>query len=201
MTPPPFIDAAARRHYILVCAAIFLLFTTTSTLTLLSVVLSNLRYGQADIGQILAAPIAPVLVSLLLAGRVVERIGALPTMLVGAGLTVAGFVAFEVGISSLAGAIVCRSVIGLGFGLLFSASTIFVRNLLTGPSTTYFFGIFSALVPLPNAFAPSLGEWYLRRFGSDHFFLWLSIPAIIGACVLMVLVSFSRHRRSSCEIY
>jgi len=197
MTSHPFTNDAARRHYILACAAVFLLFTTTSTLTLLSVVLSNLRYGQADIGQILASPIGPVLVSLLVAGRVVQRIGAPSTMLLGAGLTVAGFVAFEVGIASLTGSIICRSIIGLGFGLLFSASTIFVRNLLTGPSTTYFFGIFSALVPLPNAFAPSLGEWYLRHFGTDHFFLWLAIPAIIGAFVLIYLLGQQRRVRTA----
>jgi len=187
MTGNPFRDDTARKNYVLVCVAVFFLFTTTSTLTVLSVVLSNLRYAPADIGYILASPIVPVLVSLLVAGRVVQGIGVLLTMLLGAGLTVAGFVAFEVGISSLAGAVVCRSVIGLGFGLLFSSSTVCVRDLLTGPSTTYFFGIFSALVPLPNAFAPSLGEWYLQHFGIDNFFLWLALPAIIGSLVLMYL--------------
>jgi len=192
MTNSPFRDDAARRNYILVCTAVFLLFTTTSTLTLLSVILSNLQYGQAGIGQILASPIVPVLVSLLMAGHVVQRIGALPTMLLGAGLTVVGFVAFEVGISSFEGAIVCRGVVGLGFGFLFSSSSVFVRNLLTGTSTTYFFGIFSALVPLPNALAPSMGEWYLQHFGTDHFFLWLAIPSVVGLIVLMYLIGQER---------
>jgi len=193
-----FANAVARRNYILACTAVFFLFTTTSTLTLLSAILSIHQYNQAETSHILSSPIFPVIASLLVAGRAIQKVGPLSIMLFGAVLTVTGFIAFDCGIFSFFGSIACRSIIGFGFGFVFSASMVFVRNLLTGPSITYYFGIFSALIPLPNAFAPSLGEWYLRHFGSDSFFYGCQFhqsSVHLFFSILFVMVIWKKRRQ------
>lgn len=165
---------------------------TVSTLAFFSTLLNARGYSEQAIGLILSAPLIPTLVALFGAGAVLRKISCIQLMVIGQGLVILGFLGIDYSLDSPLVVAALRGLIGLGVGFCFSASTIYVRNLLIGPKTIYLFGIFSSMLPLPNAFGPLLAEWYFLNYGESHFFLVMALPAIAALIALCALLKIER---------
>ena len=76
-------SARSRTDFWLFCAAMFLAFLTLSTLAYLSVVLASVGMTEGQIGMVLSSPLAPVILAILLSGRLLQRFSPLSVVLCG----------------------------------------------------------------------------------------------------------------------
>lgn len=175
----------ARLEFWLFSGATFALFTTYSTLALLAVVLKQKHMSEALIGMVLSAPAVPILLTMLLAGTVVARLGALRVAAAGAVVMLLSHMSFELTSGSFAGAVASRVGHGIGYAVFLPAAMIYADGKLTAKHKIYYFGIYASMFPLPNVLGPLLAETYLRHFGINGFFLYTAAPALV--CVALFL--------------
>ncbi|MYN14485.1 MFS transporter [Pusillimonas sp. TS35] len=186
----PFASHKIGKQYVVLCVATFLCFLTSSTLTLLSVILHMRSFSASQIGIVLSSPGVPLLASLLVSGVLSRKFGPLRVMLAGQAITIVSFVLMEWGLAYYESAILLRASIGVGFGLYFTASMIYARQLLNDSTNLlYYFGIFTSMIPLPNALGPFVADVYLDAFGSGGFFAIMSIPCLLGIALLIWLIN------------
>ncbi|MCV2438567.1 MFS transporter [Paucibacter sp. DJ2R-2] len=179
-----FESPSQRRAFVQLCVSTFLLFTTGSTLALLSLVLERNGHSSREIGIVLSSPIAPVIIAILVTGRLLRSLNPLQVAFAGQVLMILSFAGFEWWIRSTVGGAICRAVFGLGFGVYFAASTFVARDMLRGPRTTYLFGLFGSMITLPNAIGPAAAEFVLDHVGLRGYFLWLSVPGLLAVAIL-----------------
>jgi predicted MFS family arabinose efflux permease len=192
LTTSSFIDVRARSDFWLFAAATFSLFTTNSMLALLSVVLKSKGLPAEDIGIVLSAPALPILVTMLLAGPVISRFGTLQVARAGTAIILAAYLSFTFTIDSFAGAIASRVAHGVGYALFMPAAMIYTDGRLALHRKIYYFGIYSSMFPLPNVIGPPLAEAYLRLFGTDRFFWYTALPALLGTVLVYALKPAAR---------
>lgn len=182
-----FKSARARLDFWLFATATFLLFTTNSMLALLSLVMKEKRWSADLIGVVLSSPALPIVLTMLLAGLVITRFGALKVATGGAVVMLVSYLSFELTTDSLAPAVTSRVAHGFGYALFMPAAMIYADAKLTPQHRIYYFGIYASMFPLPNILGPWLAETYLRQFGTEHFFLYTVLPAALGAILLLLL--------------
>src|SRR3989337_1410613 len=90
-----FTNPRAQFDFWLFALATFVLFTTNSMLALLSVVLKKQGLSADLIGIVLAAPAPAILVTMLLAGPIITRFGALQIARTGALIMLMSYLSFE----------------------------------------------------------------------------------------------------------
>lgn len=161
-----------------------------STLAYLAVVLDNLHYSTERIGFVLSSPFLPTLFGTLIVGRLMQSYSAIQIAIAGLLICTISFLLMQYGVHHPLFLTILRGCVGLGFGLFFSSSMLFARNLLQGPNIPYFFGIYVSMLPLPNILGPSLMEIYYDRIGINGLFLILGVPLLTG---LLMLIWIARH--------
>ena len=184
-----FTNPRAQFDFWLFALATFVLFTTNSMLALLSVVLKKQGLSADLIGIVLAAPAPAILVTMLLAGPIITRFGALQIARTGALIMLMSYLSFELTIDSFSGAIASRICHGVGYALFMPAAMIYADGKLRGPHKLYYFGIYASMFPLPNVLGPPLADIYLRDFGIDRFFLFTALPALLGATLVFTVTA------------
>lgn len=187
-----FVDSRAPLRFWALAGATFLAFTTVTATALLAVVLR--LYGLADhqIGVVLAIYGAPVVLGNLLAGPIIARIGVTTVIRLGLAIMLLAYLSFHLTAASFVGACLSRFFQGVGFGLFLPTVMIYAKAQLTPVRMTYYFGIFSAMVPLPNVIGPALAELYLERGDPKFFFLATAIPLLAGALLGSAVVAETR---------
>jgi MFS family permease len=122
----------------------------------------------------------------LVAGDLMGRIGFQRTATTGLVLTIASFISLQLTHAFAIGAICSRLVAGLGFGLFIPAAVLFAKDRVLLDRQIHYTGIFTSSMMLPNFFAPAVGEWYLRVYCVDTYFLTMSLPILLGtvACAI-----------------
>ena len=188
-----FTNHISRQLFSLICLVTFFSSLSLSTLIFLSALLNEQGFSQQAIGSVLSAPLIPALIALFSAGAFLQRISCIQLMIISQALMVLGFIGTEYTLSSTLATLIFRGLIGFGAGLYFSASTIYVRGLLSGPKTVYFFGIYASMFPLPNAFGPIIAQWYFQNHGASGFFLYMALPGLLALLALIAL-HLSRKR-------
>jgi len=182
-----FRDARARWEFAAVCAATFLAFLSGSSLSLLAVVLQQVGHGDGAIGLILSAGMAPFAVAALLAGPLIGRFGSTRPMLAAIVLMLVSHVALEFVLRDATLTLLARILGGVGAGICVPAAMLYAQTRLTERRFVYLFGIFTTMLPLPNAIAPGLAELYLQRVGIQGFFLATAVPALAGLAIAATL--------------
>ena len=187
-----FVDPRARLRFWGLAGATFLAFTTVTATALLAVVLR--LYGLADhqIGVVLAVYGAPVVMGNLLAGPVIARLGVARVIRLALAIMLLAYLSFHVTAASFVGACVSRFLQGVGFGLFLPTAMVYAKAQLTPARMTYYFGIFSAMVPLPNVIGPALADLYLGRGDPGLFFVVTAIPLLAGALLGGAVVGEAR---------
>jgi MFS family permease len=188
-----FQDKRAARDFCILAAATFLCFTTLSQSALLAVVMRAHAVPLHRIGIVLSAYGASVLVFTLIAGPVATKLGNLMTLRLGMALLLASFASYEFSLELFPTAMLSRFVQGAGYGLFMPSAMAYARSKLSEGRLLYFFGIFSAMVPLPNAIGPPLAEAYLNSFGDRWLFFVGAIPAGVGVLLSTTLVDGARQ--------
>lgn len=182
-----FKSARARLDFWLFAIATFLFFTTNSMLALLSLVLKEKNWSADLIGIVLSSPALPILLTMLLAGLVITRFGALQVATGGALVMLLSYLSFELTTGSLASAVISRVIHGFGYALFMPAAMIYADAKLAPQHRIYYFGIYASMFPLPNMLGPWLAETYLRHFGTAQFFLYTALPAALGGVLIFLL--------------
>jgi len=182
-----FKDSRARFDFWLFAAATFAVFTTNSMLALLSVVLKKQGLPADLIGVVLAAPAPSILITMLLAGPIITRFGALQIARAGALIMLMSYLSFELTVDSFYGAMGSRVCHGIGYALFMPAAMIYADSNLTGEHKVYYFGIYASMFPLPNVIGPPLAEAYLRYVGVERLFLFTALPSLLGAILVFSL--------------
>jgi predicted MFS family arabinose efflux permease len=182
-----FKDSRARFDFWLFAAATFAVFTTNSMLALLSVVLKKQGLPADLIGVVLAAPAPSILITMLLAGPIITRFGALQIARAGALIMLMSYLSFELTVDGFYGAMGSRVCHGIGYALFMPAAMIYADSNLTGGHKVYYFGIYASMFPLPNVIGPPLAEAYLRYVGVERLFLFTAIPSLLGAVLVFSL--------------
>lgn len=182
-----FKDPRARFDFWRFAVATFALFTTNSMLALLSVVLKKQGLPPDLIGVVLAAPAPSILITMLLAGPIITRFGALQVARTGALVMLLSYLSFELTVDSFYGAMGSRVCHGIGYALFMPAAMIYADSHLSGEHKVYYFGIYASMFPLPNVVGPPLAEAYLRYVGVEQLFLFTALPALLGAILVFSL--------------
>jgi MFS family permease len=175
-----FRDPRARWEFAAVCAVTFLAFLSGSSLSLLAIVLQRDGHSDGTIGLILGAGMAPYAVSALLAGPLIGRFGSIRPMLAAIALMMLGHVALEFVHTDAWLTFATRIVGGAGAGVCVPAAMLYAQTRLTERRFVYLFGIFTTMLPLPNAVGPALAELYLQHVGVNGFFLATTAPALVA---------------------
>ncbi len=186
--PSAFVDPEAPLRFWGFAAATFLSFTTITATALLAVVLRSHGLGDAEIGIVLAVYGAPVVLGNLLSGPVIARLGTSRVIRGGLFVMLAAYLSFHFTAASFSGATLSRVLQGAGFGLFLPAAMIYAKIQLTPARMTYYFGLYSAMVPLPNVVGPALADLYLRHAGPTYFFIVTALPLVAGALIAGAIV-------------
>jgi MFS family permease len=141
----------------------------------------------AQIGIVLSAYGAAVILFMLIAAPVAARLGNLPTLRLGIVLLLAGHVSYQLTIADYPAAVLSRVLQGAGYGLFMPTAMTFAKSKLTKERFVYLFGIYASMVPLPNAVGPPLAEAYLAAFGEHLFFIAGAAPAVVAALLTLAL--------------
>ena len=178
-----------RREYCVLVAGTFLCFSATSQLAYLSVILKQAGLPEPSIGVISAAWSVAAIVGPVLSGGLIDRYGALRTVIFGWLLILVSFAALQVSFTTTVAATVCRAVAGLGFGIFIPAGVVAVNARVAEQAQVYYLGIFSSMMYIPNLFGPVVAEGFIDHFGPNAYFLVMSIPILAGICVVISFVS------------
>jgi predicted MFS family arabinose efflux permease len=73
-----------------------------------------------------------------------------------------------------------RLVWGMGIGLFLPCSMVYLQSRLNQVRFVYLVTLFSAMVPLAQAIAPTIGEFTLDHFGPQVMFVEGAIPALLA---------------------
>lgn len=191
-----FRDRKAGVEFSLLAIATFLCFTSVSQTALLAVVMKRHDMPLSEIGIVLSAYGAAVVVFMLAAAPIAARLGNLAALRAGMLLLVAGHVSYQFTIVDFPAAVASRLVQGVGYGLFMPTAMTFAKSKLTPDRFVYLFGIYASMVPLPNAIGPPLAEAYLSIFGERLFFIIGAVPAIVAGALTLAL---SEERRPAGE--
>lgn len=182
-----FNGSRARLDFWLLAFGTFCIFTTNSMLALLALVLKQKDWSADLIGLVLSSPAVPILLTMLFAGLVISRFSALRVATAGALIMLGSYLSFEFTTDSLTSGIVSRVLHGFGYALFMPAAMIYADSKLTPKHRVYYFGVYASMFPLPNVVGPWLAEIYLGYFGTDGFFLYTALPALLGASLIFCL--------------
>lgn len=184
-----FSDKRAKTAFWIFSILTFLGFLSTSTLVVLGVILREAGLNNAEIGMVLAAPTIPAICAILFSGVLLMHWRPIALATAGQLLTLLGFASFEVTSIDSNLAAGSRFVVGIGYGIFLTAALVYIRNLLVGSAASYYLGVYSSMIPLPNIVGPAIAERYLESIGRQHFFLWMSIPLVVSVFLLFVMSS------------
>jgi MFS family permease len=182
-----FLDRKAGIEFCILAIATFLCFTSVSQTALLALVMKRHDMPLRDIGIVLSAYGAAVIVFMLAAAPIAARLGNLWTLRLGILFLVAGHLSYQATIADFPAAVASRLVQGVGYGLFMPTAMTFAKGKLTAERFVYLFGIFSSMVPLPNAIGPPLAEAYLSIVGERLFFVVGAAPAIVAGVLTLAL--------------
>ncbi len=190
-----FRDSRAEVEFWVLAAATFLCFTTVSQTALLARVMESDGMPLRQIGIVLSAYGAAVVVFMLAAAPIAARLGNIGTLRIGVALLVLAHLSYELTITSFPAAVLSRLVQGGGYGLFMPTAMTFAKSKLGKERFVYLFGIYASMVPLPNAVGPPLAEAYLAAFGERFFFIVGAVPGLLAAMLILAL----RADRSAAE--
>ena len=193
---PTSILAGDNAHFCFFCASTFLSYVTIQSTSYLSVILSSASMTQRATGIILSSPIIPTLLAIFCAGFLIQRFSALRTAVTGQLICLVSFLSFEWTIPDFTTTLASRALMGFGSGLFFTAALVYATSKLKGPRTTYLFGIFSTMISLPAAFAPTIAEAYFNRYGTKYLFMVLSVPIFFGVIISLLLKADVTNRET-----
>lgn len=183
-----FVSPTDRREYWAIVVGTFLCFSATSQLSYLAVILRQAGLSDPSIGVISAAWSVAAIVGPVLSRSLIDRHGALPTIIFGWFLILISFAALQASYSTAVAAIVCRSVAGLGFGIFIPAGIVAVNARVAEQAQVYYLGIFSSMLYIPSLFGPVVAEMFIDRFGPSAYFLVMSTPILAGICVIIAFI-------------
>ena len=169
-----------ERKFWLFCAMTFVSFVTVSMLSYLSVILSDLGYGSEQLGVLLAFPLVPTLVGMLLCGELSSRFGVLFCVKSGVLLMLGGYLAQAVCISNFEAMLLIRGLHGLGYGIFFPAAMMYAKQIVPKEQLVYYFGIYSCMIPTPNLIGPWIAERLYAVCSIESYFLLTAVPLLIG---------------------
>lgn len=182
-----FRDARARWEFAAVCAATFLAFLSGSAQSLLAIVLQRVGHGDGAIGLILSAGAAPYAVAALFAGPLITRFGSTRPLVAAIVLMAVSHAMLELVCRDAGLTLLCRILGGIGGGIAVPAGMLYAQTRLTDRRFVYWFGIFTTMLPLPNAIGPALAEFYLQHVGTHGFFLVTAVPAVLALGIAVTL--------------
>jgi MFS family permease len=175
-----FVDARAKREFARFGVAVFLVSFLFSHGALLAVVFAHEGHDLHAIGLLLSLFAFPVLLTSFLIGAIAGRIGVVVTTRLAICFLVIGYTSLYFTIDSFYGALASRLVQGVGQGLFLGSVMTYAQSLLSPRRFVYLLGLFSAMSPLAQAFAPPFGAMVFSTLGPRLMFLIAAIPALVG---------------------
>ena len=160
-----FIDAQARREYFFVAASTLFFSTSAAHASLMALAFERSGYDLSTIGSLLASLAGTTVAFTLMSGWIMTRIGALQGMRLAMLATGLGMLSLNWTMDSFTQALASRLLWGVGIGLFLPCSMVYLQSRLNLTRFVYLVTVFSAMVPLAQAIAPSMGEFTLDRFG------------------------------------
>lgn len=186
-----YIDVASKREFWIFTLATFLAFFTNTQAAYLSVLLQRAGLSTHDIGIVLAAYGAGVLVFSFLSGAIANKLGVLLSVRVGLTAIALGYASHEITFGNETGMIVSRFVQGAGFGIFLAPAMSYAKSRLGKQKFIYLFGVYASMVPLPQAFGPALAELYATLYGTNGLFTVGSIPIVLALLLTIPLRSLA----------
>jgi MFS family permease len=176
-----------RRGYFLLLASAFLWGTSTSQLNLLAVVLRQGGISEPAIAFIFSSSTVAVVAATLISGALASRIGAVHTLFIGGLISLAAVIALPFAVGSAPLAALAKAGQGFGFGLFTPAGQLFAKSRAREEDQILAVGRFTAMFLVPTFFAPVLGEWSLRHWGTTAFFVLAMPPLGLGLLLVQRL--------------
>lgn len=175
-----FIDARARTEFVAICIAGLFFSITQNYSTLLAIVFQQSGHSLPRIGLLISVFAIPTVLTALLSGAIVGRIGVMATIRLSMILTIVGLGSLAFTRESFALALVSRIVQGLGVGMLLPSAMNYIQSRLTRERFVYLVAVFSTVIPLATAIAPPIGEWTLTHYGPAVMFGTGVLWCIVG---------------------
>lgn len=187
-----FMDATARREFALISAAALLLSLTSSHASLMAFALQRSGYTLSQIGVLLGSMAITTVLFTLLAGAMVTRFGAVRSAQIAMVASSLGILSLVWTLNNFWGALASRLLWGAGVGLFLPSSMVYLQSRLNTVRFVYLVTVFSAMVPIAQAIAPSIGEFVLDRFGVRAMFIEGAIPSAVGLLLTIPLRPLAR---------
>lgn len=197
-----FVDNAARMRFWLLCACTFLIFLSNSATALFAKVFASSGHEESAVGTVLAIYGISTIVGILISGFAAKRFGVLQTIKTGSILLLFSYLSYALTLDYFYGVIVSRLVQGFAYGLFLAPSMLFAKAQLSKRYLVTLFGVFSGMIPLPNAIGPPIAAWLLEHFGNGVFFFVTAPPMLLGVIGLLLMGSNLRpNARTSSHQY
>ena len=160
-----FIDSIARREYFLVAIATLSFSTSAAHASLMALAFERTGYDLSAIGVLLSSLAVTTMTFTLASGWIMTRIGSLASLRIAMLTTGLGIISLAWTIDSYVAALGSRLIWGIGVGLFLPCSMVYLQSRLNPTRFVYLITVFSAMVPIAQAIAPSIGEFVLTHFG------------------------------------
>jgi MFS family permease len=175
----------------LVLAAALLYGTSLGQLTLLAPVLKETGLAPSAIALVLSAMTLATIPGKICSGWLMDRIGVVRSLWVGAIATVAsiGGLVCAIAVVPFAAilpfAVAMRCLQGASYGVFNSAGMCAVKNYAPADQQLYVVGLFTAMFMACNLWASALGELTLHYFGATVFLLLAALPVLLALGLTM----------------
>lgn len=184
----------AARNFAAVCLSLTLCFVVYSML-IVAVPVYGLQLGASPLvlGAVLSTQYLLPLVLAIPLGGVVSRYGGRATLLVGAGIMVAGLLSMHAWYG-YAGLVTGQLLVGLAHLQMVLAAQTIISNLGTGPRLEQYFGWYATWLSGGQVIGPLLAGALLKSSGTEYVFLVMALFALVSGVVTLRLGGQARER-------
>jgi MFS family permease len=192
-------NAILRGPFLLTTVANFCFFMSFASYFLLPLHIRELGGSEAWIGAVMGTAGLASLAVLPLVGLRIDRMGRRLFLMLGAiGMTVAsvGYV-FAATVGPLLFA--CRLLQGLSFAAAFTATTTFAAEFAPVQRRAQALGIFGLSTLLTHAFAPTVGEEIVHRWGFHALFMVTTVYTLLALVLAVGLPGRSAQRAAHAD--
>ena len=174
------LDKTQKKNFTLITLANFFFFCSFSASFLLPLFIKELGGDEAKIGYIMGVFGITSLASIPFVSYLIDTYGRRYFIILGGTLMFFSTMSFLL-IGELGVAIyVLRLIMGVGFAFFFTSASTSVSDNIPQNIRAHGLGVFGAFTIASYAIGPSIGEFFISRFGFNVFFIYASSFSLIA---------------------
>lgn len=190
------LDRAQKKNFTLITLSNFFFFCNFSAFFLLPLFIKNLGGDEATIGYIMGTFGITSLASIPLVTYLIDKYGRKYFIILGGVLMFVSTLMF-LSVDKIGTEIyILRLLQGMGFAFSFTSASTSVSDNIPQNIRAHGLGVFGAFTIASYAIGPSIGEFFIIRFGFDMFFIYAAAFSFV-AIVLASLADEGRFTRAN----